>query len=61
MKEMSKDDIITNLCYLIENDLKRLDLSKKTSKLDYYFIINDNKYNMDITIEKSMKDKWHLK
>ena len=52
MKEMSKDNIMTNLCYMIENDLKRANLNKKRNELNYYFRINDKEYSVDLTINR---------
>lgn len=52
MNGMSKDDIMTNLCYLIENDLKRANLNKKRNELNYYFRINDKEYSVDLTINR---------
>lgn len=52
MKEMSKDYIMTNLSYLIENDLKRVNLDNKQIELNYYFRIKNNDYSVDLTINR---------
>ena len=62
MDKMTNKEIINNLCYLIENELKRIDLKKLDNKkylkeinkkLDFYFILNNNtEYDLKIKITK---------
>lgn len=59
---MENKEIINNLCCLIENNLKRIDLKKLDNKkylkeinknLDFYFILNNNnEYDLKIKITK---------
>ncbi len=62
MDKMTNKEIINNLCCLIENHLKRIDLKKLDNKqylkqinkeLDFYFILNNNnEYDLKIKITK---------
>ena len=62
MDKMTNKEIINNLCCLIENELKRIDLKKLDNEkylkqinkeLDFYFILNNNnEYDLKIKITK---------
>lgn len=53
MKEMSTKEILDSLSILISNDIKYLEHEDSfETKLEYFFTINDDTYNVDIIIEK---------
>lgn len=54
MKEMSTKEILETLSILISNDIKYLEHENNfETKFEYFFMINDDTYNVDIIITKA--------